>query len=116
MVPTLVGVILMCILYAVYATDVVATAIAASTLADTLDTMEKLGDSIHAVSDAMTELLGTTAMTADQKMDESRLQLKLAAAEARDNVPKLKPVSYTHLDVYKRQMCMCTSCPSTRAA
>ena len=53
MVPTLVGVILMCILYAVYATDVVATAIAASTLADTLDTMEKLGDSIHAVSDAM---------------------------------------------------------------
>ena len=53
--------------------------------------MEKLGDSIHAVSDAMTELLGTTAMTADQKMDESRLQLKLAAAEARDNVPKLKP-------------------------
>ena len=91
MVPTLVGVILMCILYAVYATDVVATAIAASTLADTLDTMEKLGDSIHAVSDAMTELLGTTAMTADQKMDESRLQLKLAAAEARDHVPKLKP-------------------------
>ena len=90
-VPTLVGVILMCILYAVYATDVVATAIAASTLADTLDTMEKLGDSIHAVSDAMTELLGTTALTADQKMDESRLQLKLAAAEARDNVPKLKP-------------------------
>ena len=81
MVPTLVGVILMCILYAVYATDVVATAIAASTLAD----------SIHAVSDAMTELLGTTAMTADQKMDESRLQLKLAAAEARDNIPKLKP-------------------------
>ena len=62
-----------------------------STLADTLDTMEKLGDSIHAVSDAMTELLGTTAMTADQKMDESRLQLKLAAAEARDNAPKLKP-------------------------
>ena len=91
MVPTLVGVILMCILYAVYATDVVATAIAASTLADTLDTMEKLGDSIHAVSDAMTELLGTTAMTADQKMDESRLQLKLAAAEARDSYDKLSP-------------------------
>lgn len=89
MVPTLVGVILMCILYAVYATDVVATAIAASTLADTLDTMEKLGDSIHAVSDAMTELLGTNAMAMDQKMDESRLQFKLAAAEARDNAAKL---------------------------
>ena len=91
MIPPLAGVISMCILYAVYATDVVATAIAASTLADTLDTMEKLGDSIHAVSDAMTELLGTTAMTADQKMDESRLQLKLAAAEARDSYDKLSP-------------------------
>ena len=91
MIPPLAGVISMCILYAVYAVDVVVTAISASKLADTLDTMEKLGDSIHAVSDAMTELLGTTAMTADQKMDESRLQLKLAAAEARDNAPKLKP-------------------------
>ena len=91
MIPPLAGVISMCILYAVYAVDVVVTAISASKLADTLDTMEKLGDSIHAVSDAMTELLGTTALTADQKMDEHRLQLKLAAAEARDNAPKLKP-------------------------
>ena len=91
LIPPFVGVILMCFLYAVYAADVVATAIAASALADTLDTMEQLGDSIHAVSDAMTEILGTTAMDMDQKMDESRLQLKLAAAEARDNVPKLKP-------------------------
>ena len=91
MIPPLAGVISMCILYAVYAVDVVVTAISASKLADTLDTMEKLGESIHAVSDAMTELLGTTALTADQKMDEHRLQLKLAAAEARDNAPKLKP-------------------------
>ena len=85
MIPPLVGLILMCVLYAVYAVDVVVTAIAASSLADTLDTMEKLGESIHAVSDAMTELLGTTALTADQKMDEGRLQLKLAAAEARNS-------------------------------
>ncbi len=88
MIPPLVGVILMCILYAVYAADVVATAIAASALADTLDTMEQLGESIHAVSDAMTQLLGTTTLTADQKLDESRLQLKLAAAEARDAAGK----------------------------
>ena len=91
LIPPFVGLILMVILYAVYAADVVVTAIAASSLADTLDTMEKLGDSIHAVSDAMTELLGTTAMTADQKVDESRLQLKLAAAEARDSAAKLSP-------------------------
>ena len=88
MIPPLVGVVLMCILYAVYAADVVATAIAASALADTLDTMEQLGESIHAVSDAMTQLLGTTTLTADQKLDESRLQFKLAAAEARDAAGK----------------------------
>ena len=82
LIPPFVGVILMCFLYAVYAVDVVATAIAASALADTLDTMEQLGDSIHAVSDAMTQLLGTTTLNADQKLDEGRLQFKLAAAEA----------------------------------
>ena len=90
-VPPLVGFILMCLLYAVYAADVVATGISASDLARELDALEKVADSMHAVSDAMTELLGTTAMDMDQKMDESRLQLKLAAAEARDNAPKLKP-------------------------
>lgn len=81
LIPPFVGVILMCFLYAVYAADVVATAIAASALADTLDTMEQLGDSIHAVSDAMTQLLGTTTLNADKKLDEGRLQFKLAAAE-----------------------------------
>ena len=79
LIPPFVGVIVMCFLYAVYAVDVVATAIAASALADTLDTMEQLGDSIHAVSDAMTQLLGTTTLTADKKLDEGRLQFKLAA-------------------------------------
>jgi uncharacterized membrane protein len=89
--PPLVGFVLMCLLYAVYAADVVATAIAASDLARELDALEKVADSMHAVSDAMTELLGTTALDMDQKMDESRLQLKLAAAEARDNYDKLSP-------------------------
>ena len=95
LIPPLVGVILMCFLYAVYAVDVVATAIAASALADTLDTMEQLGDSIHAVSDAMTQLLGTTTLNADQKLDEGRLQFKLAAAEARDAAGKRPSVHET---------------------
>ena len=90
-VPPLVGFILMCLLYAVYAADVVATGISASDLARELDALEKVADSMHAVSDAMTEILGTTALDMDQKMDESRLQLKLAAAEARNNAAKLSP-------------------------
>ena len=90
-IPPLVGFVLICLLYAVYAADVVATAIAASDLARELDALEKVADSMHAVSDAMTEILGTTALDMDQKMDESRLQLKLAAAEARDSYDKLSP-------------------------
>ncbi len=91
MVPTLIGFIVMCVLYAVYAADVVVTAFAASDLARELEALEQVADSIHAVSDAMTELLGTTAMDVDQKMDESRLQLKLAAAEARDTAARMTP-------------------------
>ena len=91
LVPPFIGFLLMCFLYAVYAADVVVTAVAASDLARELDALENVADSIHAVSDAMTEILGTTAMDMDQKMDESRLQLKLAAAEARDNYNKLSP-------------------------
>ncbi|MDR3806627.1 MAG: putative ABC transporter permease, partial [Faecalibacterium sp.] len=82
LVPPFIGFILMCFLYAVYAADVVVTAVAASDLARELDALENVADSIHAVSDAMTEILGTTAMEADQKLDENRLQFKLAAAEA----------------------------------
>lgn len=91
MIPPFAGLVLMCVLYAVYAADVVVTAFEASGLSKTLDTMEQLADSIHAVSDAMTQLLGTTTLTADQKLDEQRLQLKLAAAEARDSYDKLSP-------------------------
>ena len=91
MIPPFIGLVVMCVLYAVYAADVVVTAFAASGLAQTLDAMEQLADSIHAVSDAMTEILGTTAMEADQKLDENRLQFKLAAAEARDAAAQLSP-------------------------
>ena len=91
LVPPFIGFILMCFLYAVYVADVVVTAVAASDLARELDALENVADSIHAVSDAMTEILGTTAMEADQKLDENRLQFKLAAAEARDAAAQLSP-------------------------
>ena len=95
MIPPFAGLVLMCVLYAVYVADVVVTAFEASGLSKTLDTMEQLADSIHAVSDAMTQLLGTTTLTADQKLDEQRLQLKLAAAEARDAAPEKRSLRET---------------------
>ena len=65
LVPPFIGFLLMCFLYAVYAADVVVTAVAASDLAQELE--------------------------ADQKLDENRLQFKLAAAEARDAAAQLSP-------------------------
>ena len=88
-VPTPMGWVLMGLLYLIYGADVVVTAITAAGLADELDTLEKIADSIHDVSDAMTGLIGSTAMDADQKLDESRLQLKLAGAELRSASRKL---------------------------
>ena len=64
-------------------------------LARELDALENVADSIHAVSDAMTQLLGTTTLTADKKLDEGRLQFKLAAAEARDAAGKRPSVHET---------------------
>ena len=89
LIPPTVGLIIMILLYIVYAADLVVTTVIAVGLVKDLETLEKVGDSIHAISDAMTDLLGNTALDADQKMDESRLQLKLAAAEARDSASKL---------------------------
>src|SRR5699024_8361443 len=52
-VPTLMGWVLIGLLYLIYGADVVVTAITAAGLADELDTLEKIADSIHDVSDAM---------------------------------------------------------------
>lgn len=89
LVPGLVGVILMGVLFAVFLVDVAATLMAAMDLARDLEALEKAADGIHDVSDAITQLLGSTALDADQKMDEQRLQLKLAAAEVRDAASRL---------------------------
>ena len=77
------GLAVMAVCYLLYAADTVATAVAAAGLTKDLDALETVADSLHAVSDHMTQALGSTALEADQRMDESRLQFKLAAAEAR---------------------------------
>lgn len=74
-----VGLAVMAVCYLLYAADTVATAVAAAGLTKDLDALETVADSLHAVSDHMTQALGSTALEADQRMDESRLQLKLAA-------------------------------------
>ncbi|MFR8717265.1 MAG: hypothetical protein ACLVES_05770 [Faecalibacterium prausnitzii] len=63
----------MCLLYAVYAADVVATAVAACRPDQELDALETVADSMHAVSDAHDRgRWAPPRLEADQQMDESR--------------------------------------------
>ncbi len=91
LVPHTAGLLLMALLYLVYAADLVVTAITAAGLAHDLDALEEIADGIHAVSDAMTQVIGGTALASDQRLDEGRLQLKLAAAEMRNAAENLSP-------------------------
>lgn len=88
-VPTTAGWIIIALLYLLYLVDLVVTTITAAGLAEELEALERIADGIHDVSDAMTGLIGSTALDADQKLDESRLQLKLAHAELRTAGEKL---------------------------
>lgn len=69
MVPPFVGFVVMCVLYAVYAADVVVTAFAASGLAKTLDAMEQLAEELQARSDEMqAQLLRTPRIVGPRRM------------------------------------------------
>lgn len=96
-IPHKVGWILMALLYAVYAADLVVTLFVAAGLNRDLEALDAVADNLREVSDALTKLVGTTALTADQKLDESRLQLTLAAAEASDKVDEVRDAAYTAL-------------------
>ena len=85
-IPHKVGWVVMALLYALYAADLVVTLFVVAGLRRDLEALEKVTSSLHEVSDALTDLLGTTALNTDQKLDEGRLQMLLARAEARDAV------------------------------
>lgn len=89
MVPTTAGWIIIALLYILYGVDLVVTTITATGLAEELEALERIADGIHDISDVMTDLIGSTALDADQKLDESRLQIKLAQAELRTAGEKL---------------------------
>lgn len=89
-IPHKVGWVVMALLYALYAADLVVTLFVVAGLRRDLEALEKVAGSLHEVSDALTDLLGTTALSTDQKLDEGRLQLTLARAEASDKAAEMR--------------------------
>lgn len=82
--PRTVGWVLLAVLYAGFIADLIVTSMTAAGLARDLEALDKTAKNLRTVSDALTDLVGTTALKTDQKLDETQLQLTLARAEARD--------------------------------
>lgn len=96
-IPHKIGWIVMAVLYALYAADVVVTLFMVAGLSRDLESLEKVAASLHDVSDALTDLLGTTALNTDQKLDEGRLQWTLAKAEASDKAAEMRDAAQSTL-------------------
>lgn len=78
------------ILLVLFVIDVAVSTAAAIGLNRRLKQIDEMRRALRLSSDKLTELLGTSAMTADTLLDEQKLQLALARMEGRDNVNELK--------------------------
>lgn len=74
----------------VFLVDIAASAGAAVGLDRQLRELDEIRTGLRKTSDLLTEKIGTTAMTADEMLDEKRLQLALAAAEGKEGLENLR--------------------------
>lgn len=68
--PQILGWILIGIFYALFLTDFVLTLITVIGLRKRLGELEKVGEALHAVGDAISDRVGNSALAADAKLDE----------------------------------------------
>jgi uncharacterized membrane protein len=85
-IPADIGWPILAVLYAVYFVDLVLTCVTVAGLNRDLKELDAVSAKLRTVSDALSVGLGTGALTADQKLDEGKLQVTLATAEAKDAV------------------------------
>ena len=80
------GYILMALMYVIFILDTVNTVLTILKLNKNLKRLNALSADIRAVSDELTEKIGTDAMEAEARMQERRIQAALGRAEARDRL------------------------------
>lgn len=78
------------VLSLVLAADTAVSCAAAAGLNRQLRRLDEMAESLRRLSDAMTEVIGARAMTADTLLDERKLQWMLARMEGRDNAAALR--------------------------
>lgn len=89
-IPTMALLIVNGVLLAGLAADIGVSVAAAIGLNKHLREVDDLRVALRVVSNKMTELIGTNAITFDVLMDESKLQLTLGAMEGRDNAAEMR--------------------------
>lgn len=92
------------VLLVLFAVDVGISAAAAAGLNKRLKELDTFRAWMRLSSDALTEVLGTGAMTADTLLDEQKLQLALAKLEGRDNAAELRGELQDRADQLRRRL------------
>lgn len=84
--------------------DVGVSTAAAIGLNKRLKEIDELRAKLRISSDKLTEVLGTSAMTADTLLDEQKLQLALAKLESRDNAAELRAELTTRAEALRAKL------------
>lgn len=80
-IPVKIGWPVLTVLYAVFITDTVVTALTLTGLNKKLEELDRISESIKSVSDKLTDHIGNSSLKATQKVQESAVQASLAKAE-----------------------------------
>lgn len=89
-IPTLVLIWLDVVFSGLFLADLIVSAIQAVGFSKQLARIDELRKAMRTTSDALTEVIGTSAMTMDTLLDEQKLQLTLAAMEGATNAAELR--------------------------
>lgn len=84
--PHTLGLVLVIVLYILFITDFILTLITIVGLKKRLGELDRVAGALHAVGDALSERLGSSALAADAKLDEVKQASQEKMAEGRERV------------------------------
>ncbi|MBQ9270108.1 MAG: hypothetical protein IJ206_11455 [Oscillospiraceae bacterium] len=86
MMPHMLGVVLECLLYGLFLTDLVMTLVTIIGIKRRIREMERVAAALHAVGDTISDRLGNTALAADARLDEMKESGQEKVAEGKEKV------------------------------
>ncbi len=86
LIPASIGWPILIVMYAVFITDTVVTALTLIGLNKKLEELDRISESLKNASDKLTERIGNTSLNTLQKAQSTAVQASLAKAEAQDKI------------------------------